>query len=740
MELLWQALRQVVFILDQVTYGLIPAAYELIFYLANVNLFDNDILTGVINRVYLLLGIFMLFKIAFSLIQYMIDPNTFSDKSKGFGKLITNTLVAVVLLVMTPTIFEKAYELQGDIILSNAIPRVVLGDTSYTDFTTNSKKQEKKVKQQQADVHSMGVDVQFTLFSAFYYLNTKDDENGFTACKPTSDHPISNVLGSSDMVNGECWSAVQEPLTTELHKQGGTLRGLFKYTDSQTSDGTKCTNNVCDERDFATFGKLLWWIKAGGNSPFTIEYFPVISAIVGGYLLLLLVTFAIDIAVRVFKLLFLQAVAPIAIISYMDPKESVSSGKFHNWLVECGKTYGSLFLRLAVIYFAILLVRIMTTQVFGATGDIYYNGVKPTDTMNMFVYVFLVLGIFTFAKKVPQMIESIFGIKGSGELNLNPFKSGTALGALAGGVVGGTLGSLGGAGANFLAETRANRDSIISGFKQDGLSGAVRTMQNNAAKLLFEGKGFAAAKSTLAGNVSGAFVGGKAGFNGGKGVPNLASARQGKNAAIRGRQLHEQKYGIASRVEQAYNRAIGYRGKTTAETGIGNELKQAKQEQQNWNAQEEQIRNTIATHAANYQNGKFASQIQMITQTKQETNRDGELEESRVYDDYNKFKSQVQSQLDMDLINKQTVANMYGVDINHHELTDEEIAKAMLEPNFDRERQKVIDASILDQRDFENVGSMVDQQINASTEANKLESKIGKLETGKKNFNEKPKS
>lgn len=451
MEILLQALRQVLFMLDQVTYGLIPAAYELIFYLANVNLFGNEILSGVINRVYLLLGIFMLFKVAFSMIQFLIDPNAFSDQSKGFAKLVTNSLVAVVLLVMTPFFFEKAYELQGDIVLSNAIPRLILGDTNYTDnlngksFSLDSKTtiSDKALKEQQNIIHSMGVDVQFAMFSAFYNINTSDDDNGYKDCRPTPEHPISNVLGSSDMLQ-TCWGTVQPALTQELHKQGGTLRELFKYKANTTKAGDSCPNGICDERNFAGFGKLLWWIKAGGNSPFTINYIPIISAVAGGYLLLLLITFAIDIAVRVFKLLFLQAIAPIAIISYMDPTESISKSKFRNWLNECGKTYVSLFLRLAVIYFAILLIRIITSSIFAATGDnsMYYGNTAPGDTMNMFVYVFLILGIFTFAKKVPQMIEGIFGFKMSGELNLNPFKNeGFQMGLGAAAVGGAALGA-----------------------------------------------------------------------------------------------------------------------------------------------------------------------------------------------------------------------------------------------------------------------------------------------------------
>ena len=373
MNLIWQQLRQIAFLFDQVTYGFIPSVYELFYYLANINLVNQPVVVQLINRIYLLLGIFMLFKVSFSIMQYIVDPNAFSDKSKGFGKLITNSLVAVVLLAMVPWIFAEAYDLQSRILLSNIIPRVILGDNSYDDYYSNEVDSTKFNEQRQL-IQSMGKDVQFAVFSAFYSLNVNDDQSGFaTACKPTSDYPNSNILGSKDMAmrptdddsthtcleammseGNWVWNGLASGDTTlkaEMDRYDGQLKDYFKYCDSD-----EC-NSINDERDFFAYSKLLYWVKNGGEHDFTIVYYPIISAVVGGYILFLLVTFCIDIAVRVFKLLFLQMVAPVAIISYVDPKESASNGRLHNWAIEVGKTYVSLFLRLAVIYFAVILVR-----------------------------------------------------------------------------------------------------------------------------------------------------------------------------------------------------------------------------------------------------------------------------------------------------------------------------------------------------------------------------------------------
>lgn len=726
MVFIQQQVRQVLFFLDNAVYSLISKVYELILYLSNVNLINNNnVLVGLISRIYLILGIFMLFKVSFSVIQYIIDPNAFSDSSKGFGKLITNTLVSLILLVSVPFIFTELYEVQRIIISSNAIPNLILG-LDLPDNADNSDRYNDK----KDEMVSMAKDIEFAIFGSFATISD-DPKVGFAEkCKSTTDNPTANVIGSADMIESGCFELMEKEgeMSKELSMHGGKLSDFFKY-ESETSiiTGEKCPNNVCDDRNFSAYASLLWWAK---SDIFVVNYIPFVPTVIGGYLLLLLVTFAIDIAVRAFKLMFLQAVAPISIVSYIDPKESISNSKLYKWIMETLKTFLSLFLRLAVVFLIVQLVNMLTSQIFlpldSSGHGIYNEGIAPSPVMHIFVYIFLILGLFAFAKQVPKMIENLFpGFTGSGDLNLNPFKSGTALGALAGGAVGGALGSVAGAGANFLAGTRANRESIISSFagaeKGERFASAKGAFVNNA-KNLFSGKGLKVAGSALAGGATGAFSGGKAGFKGGK--PNFSAAMQGKNAAIRNRQLREQGYGVRARSEQSYNQAIGYRGSTAAETGIGNELKQARQEQQNWNAQEEQIRSTIATHAANYQGGKYASQIQMITKTQQTRDKNGELRENRYFESYDDF------------IDKQVAAQITQKDISS--LTKEDMLTARNDASFGATRSR-IETNTIDQKEFDNVASLVDQQIHASGEANRLESTVKRLESGKKNFNEKPK-
>lgn len=515
MDSLVNYLRTAVFFIDEIIYNLIAKVYELIIYLANVDIFsDNPVVQELMNRIYVLLGIFMLFKVSFSIVKYVIDPNSFSDQSKGFGKLVTNVVVALILLVSVPSIFSFAFELQNKILSSNVIGNLILGSQTE-EFNSLSSAN---------DIRKMATDVQFTMFGAFFTINTDASTSGIPECKPNENGngSTTNVLGSKDMAKSEsCLKA----FNAEMQKEGPiasrniTLTDFFKYEDD--------SGTIHDERNFHSLDSMLWWKKDGG-AEYTINYTPIISTLAGGYLLLLLITFCIDIAVRAIKLCFLEMIAPIAVISYIDPEESIGKGKLHNWIKESLTTFGSLFLRLAVIFLALRLVQMITSEIMASgSGQIYYGGLEANPTMNIFVYVFLIIGVFMFAKKVPQMIESIFGFKGAGDLQLNPFKgTGGALLAAGGAFAGAGLSNaiaLGAQGANIVNETRkAENGQRIDTFRRT-LSGVNKDNWNNMSAAQKH-------KATLLGTKHG--IGGFFGIGGGAVSAAARAAGKGETKGL----------------------------------------------------------------------------------------------------------------------------------------------------------------------------------------------------------------
>lgn len=473
MEILQNLFRTLMFCIDNIIYGLIPQIYRLFIYLSEINLFSDNPdspINKLVSHIYVLLGIFMLFKVSFSLLQYIVDPNAFRDSSKGMGKLITNVLVALVLLVSVPSIFSLAMDIQSEIVQSNAIGQLILGtDTGSGNYPVSA---DGSISDE--GVQQMAKDLQFMLYGAFYSVNQDVMESGriLEGCSGSS-----GVLGSMDMATEKCLNALQNNLPNDAASNGVSLYSFFKHVDEN--------GNVVDEREFGHLDKLLWW-KDDGD--YVINYLPIISAAAGIYVIFLLIGFCVDIAVRAIKLCFLQMIAPIAIVSYVDPKESISNGKLNSWIKECASTYFSLFLRLATIFLVMFLISMIASTLL--SGGEYISGLPEDNSYNIWIYLFLVIGAFMFAKQVPNIIESIFGIKFSGELHLNPFKN-----AGAAGILGGVAGFGAGAVASGIA---AGKTSLDSG--ENKLTAFRRTLGG-------------AASGGLRGGVSGAFAGGKGVFN-----------------------------------------------------------------------------------------------------------------------------------------------------------------------------------------------------------------------------------
>ena len=135
----------------------------------------------------------------------------------------------------------------------------------------------------------------------------------------------------------------------------------------------------------------------------------IVSFIVGIVFLVVLVGFTIDIAIRAIKLAVLRLLAPIPVISYIEPK-SAKDGMFASWVKSLTSTYLDLFLRLAIVYFVIFLIQ-----------DMIVNGIVIGDAggfVGPVSFVFIMLGLFFFAKMAPKFIKDALGIKGMGMSNI----------------------------------------------------------------------------------------------------------------------------------------------------------------------------------------------------------------------------------------------------------------------------------------------------------------------------------
>jgi len=124
-----QIVRSFFFTLDSTLFNFIPQVYDLLIAISRTSILTQGQIKQFADRIQLFLGVFMLFKVTFSLITYIVMPDEFSDKSKGFGKLWQNIIISLVLLILTPYAFNMAYEFQAMILEDNTLAVLVFGDS-----------------------------------------------------------------------------------------------------------------------------------------------------------------------------------------------------------------------------------------------------------------------------------------------------------------------------------------------------------------------------------------------------------------------------------------------------------------------------------------------------------------------------------------------------------------------------------------------------------------------------------
>ena len=85
--------------IDWLLYNFIPTIYNFIITISRTSILSQGQIKDIGGRIQALLGVFMLFKVSFSIITYIINPDEFSDKSKGFAKLWQNAIISLILLI-----------------------------------------------------------------------------------------------------------------------------------------------------------------------------------------------------------------------------------------------------------------------------------------------------------------------------------------------------------------------------------------------------------------------------------------------------------------------------------------------------------------------------------------------------------------------------------------------------------------------------------------------------------------
>ena len=341
-------------------------------------------------------------------------------KGEGSAKLLTNIFIAAALLISYNFIFTLASE----------VGMLILGNPTGTQYV---------VLGQIAEV--TGVKDEGLIVRAVFGKGSEAEDVGDFLAKSTA------KLFAHDIGKPESSSVFESEI---------------------------CPTGKCDFRQMYTLAPKV---------DIELEYHFFISFICGVYMVVSLVKGAIQVGVRMFKLLILQMVAPIAIISIIS-KDGVNANVFKKYL----DTFKSVFLEAFTRMGSILIVTVFVCKFFMNIKD-YFPQISSDDGFTVIVVtVFIIIAAYKFAGDIPNFIDGIFGthLKDGSKGNFLGRIFGAGAGAVGGFFAGAAGGGFGGAiagavGGGFSgAREGAKGNSIAEFFKsQRGVTQAAKTRGQN---------------------------------------------------------------------------------------------------------------------------------------------------------------------------------------------------------------------------------------------------------------------
>ena len=283
--------------IDGVVYSLVAYSYKVFMLMAQLNF--NVVYAWVaplIDRIKAIIMVLIMFKLGYSLIQYMINPDKLSDNSIGGAALIKNIAWCSALLISYTFIFS----------VMNELSLLIIGVPKGYEFTT---------LKEIADVTTDGQENDSGLIARFIFGTQADDMGDFGKYLATTTLRV--FLHGKD-------------------NQGSIVESI--YSDQAAKDiNSFDLTNITDV------------VSALDK---TVEYkYPIISTAMAVYLIWSIVKLSIEIGVRMFKLIVLQIMAPVAIVSIID--KGFEAKPWKAFIDTYWKTWIDAFIRVASLFLSV---------------------------------------------------------------------------------------------------------------------------------------------------------------------------------------------------------------------------------------------------------------------------------------------------------------------------------------------------------------------------------------------------
>ena len=383
----------VLLLIDGVIYDFICYIYEIFYSLADINIFSDTAYKEITTKLYVILGLVMMFVLAYSLLKAVINPDDYAKGEQSITKLIPNVLVSLAIIVLLPTVFEFAMNFQHAVLTNNTIYNFFLDENEVNSASTTVEP---------------GRETAFYTFSAFFYPSEEfcsSDEGGNTtdinACKE-------KVLS-----NGDKWY---------WPPSWGNKEISLAQLDSSILSGEASFRNYTQFSDAV----------AENEASYTL----IVSTVAGVFILYVLLNFCFDMAVRVIKLAFYQLIAPIPVICRILPGGKFKD-TFNTWVKQTVSVYLEVFIRIFVMAISVFLIDFVVR--YFDSGELTAQIGNVGFVQRLIIQALLIMAVVIFMKQAPKLIGDLFKLDTGGmKLGLMDklaMGGGLLAGAAAGGLV-----------------------------------------------------------------------------------------------------------------------------------------------------------------------------------------------------------------------------------------------------------------------------------------------------------------
>lgn len=323
-------------------YRLIVSLYSIFYNIANTRFLEDDTIQQLSANIYVLVSVVMLFAFSVTILSAIVNPDLLNDSKKGVAAAFKRAIIGLALMVIVPFAFDEIYAVQKNIMDNSLIEKIIVG----ADFRCD------KDEDGNCKVGGNGGQViAGNLISSVLY-------------------PVEDNVQISENISDK----YEKMITTDIRYIGAVSKHI-----NVTTEGDNAYHSDFDDDDYA------------------FNWDGLVAIIAGFATCYILLLFAIDMAIRVFKLAFLELTAPISIVAYMASGDKT----LKSWAGQVLKTFLDVFTRIAAIAFYLFLIKNLSTYMAK------FEGVEWSFTLK----VLLIVGMLIFVKQIPEFINNTFGTK-----------------------------------------------------------------------------------------------------------------------------------------------------------------------------------------------------------------------------------------------------------------------------------------------------------------------------------------